>query len=544
MRRDSDETSNKALEDQRSVSPESEPSLRESRTCTLSWILCAAFISGAAVMLVEVVGTRVLTPFFGVGLYVWSALLVVTLGSLAVGYYLGGWVADRRSSAALPLELIVAGVGVAMAPALRVPLLRALDGWDLRAGTLVAALILFAPALCAMGMVSTTAVKLAILGSQGTGRPAGLVYAVSTLGSLLGTLLAGFWLVPSFSVSLILWATAGLLIVMGLSGLRRRARIKAAPLLLVPFVLLRLTDIEHGNGPWRVIERRSSLYGNLSVIEDSSRDVPLKLLRADHSIIGAQWENGEPAFSFVHQLEAAVLARSDAEESLLIGLGIGSAVPFLIEQGIQVDVVELDPSVVKLSREHFGFETNGKVFIRDARTFLRRRDAQYDIIIHDTFTGGTTPEHLLSLEVMRDLRIRLRPGGVLVLNLVGTTEGPASGAARAVERTLREAFHHVRLFRDGPAPTTRSSEGERLSNLVFFASDRPITFDQKVLDTLKPSPRRRVLSRMPAWEVTQPLEGGRLITDENNPMTRLGTVVSQRHHAMMRTMYPAEFWLR
>jgi hypothetical protein len=490
-------------------------------------------------MLVEIVGTRVLTPFFGVGLYVWSALLVVTLGSLSLGYYVGGWLADRHSGAALPLELIFAGAGVAIAPVLRVPLLRVLDGADLRLGALVSALILFGPALCAMGMVSTTAVKLAVQGSSETGRTVGLVYAVSTLGSLFGTLMAGFWLVPNFPVSGILWTVALALVAMGLSGMRRSERGKAISVAVVALFLLPLIDMDHAPGPWKILARRASLYGELSVVEDTSHEVPLRLLRADHSLIGAQWEGGVPAFEFVHVLESAVLAQPSAKNALLIGLGIGSAAPYLIEQGIEVDVVELDPGVVDLAREHFGFQTNGQMFVQDARTLLRTLDTRYDIIVHDTFTGGATPEHLLSLEVMQLLQLRLRPRGLLVLNLVGATQGEVSAATRAVDRTIREAFPHVRLFRDGLPKT----EG-RLRNLVFFASQYPIDFDWSVAES-DPSPaRKQVFSQMRHWEVTSPLSGGRLITDESNPIASLGTAVSEKHHAVMREMYPTEFWLQ
>jgi hypothetical protein len=490
-------------------------------------------------MLVEIVGTRMLTPFFGVGLYVWSALLVVTLGSLSVGYYVGGWLADRHLGAALPLELIIAGGGVAMAPVLRVPLLRVLDGADLRLGALVSALILFGPALCAMGMVSTTAVKLAVQGSSETGRSVGLVYAVSTLGGLLGTLMAGFWLVPNFPVSGILWTAALALVTMGLSGLRRSERGRAIPIAAVLLLLLPLIDMDHVAGPWEVLERRASVYGELSVVKDTSHGLPLRLLRADHSLIGAQWEGGEPAFEFVHVLESAVLAHPSAKKALLIGLGIGSVAPYLIEQGIEVDVVELDPGVVDLAREHFGFQTNGQMFVQDARTLLRTLDTRYDIIIHDTFTGGATPEHLLSLEVMQLLRARLRPDGLLVLNLVGATRGEVSVATRAVDRTIREAFPYVRLFRDGPPKT----EGQ-LRNLVFFAGRDPIDFDWSFAQSDTSPARKKVFSQMSSWEVSSPLSGGRLITDENNPIASLGTAVSEKHHAAMREMYPTEFWLR
>jgi SAM-dependent methyltransferase len=492
-------------------------------------------------MVVEVVGTRVLTPFFGVGLYVWSALLVVTLGSLAVGYYLGGRLADRRSAFGLAEQLMAAGALLGVAPLLRTTVLSSVDGWDLRLGAMAAAVILFAPCLSSLGMVSTTAVKLAVQLSPGTGRPAGIVYAISTVGSLVGTLAAGFWLIPSFSIQATLWTTAAVLLASGgllASGKKRLGGWGAGALILL---LGGASDPTHPGPQLQVLQRDASLYGSLATIRDVSRRVPLRLLKADHSLIGAEWEGGGPAFQFIHLLEAGALAREGGKKALLIGLGVGSAVDFLIERGMVVDVSELDPGVVEMARRHFGFQTNGQVHTGDARALLRRLPGGYDLIIHDTFTGGATPEHLLSQEVMQELKRLMTPGGVLVLNMVGAPEGPLAPATLAVGRTIRKEFSHARTFADGPLGAS-PKERQELRNLVTFASEEPLEFTEPSPAPALPS-RAQVFAHFPAWELSLPFDRGALITDEHNPMARLGAAISTAHHAAMQRLYPTEFWL-
>jgi spermidine synthase len=97
---------------------------------------------------------------------------------------------------------------------------------------------------------------------------------------------------------------------------------------------------------------------------------------------------------------------------LQIGLGTGSLTSLLSAEGIAVDVVEIDPAVIRFANQYFGFVAHGKIYEEDARTFLNRTDRRYEVVVHDTFTGGTTPEHLLSLEVVHRLHSVLLPGGL------------------------------------------------------------------------------------------------------------------------------------
>jgi spermidine synthase len=501
-------------------------------------LLGMAFCSGGAVMVVEILGTRIIGPVFGVGLFVWSALLTVTLASLAVGYYLGGVLADRRPDVrVLSWVLAIGGALLGLLPLERPVVLRLTEDLGPRLGSLLSAGILFAPSLAVLGMVGPIAVRVATAQIEDTGHRVGAVYAVSTAGSLIGTLLASFVLIPNFDTGQILLGTALLLTLLGVAGLARARRSALLLLLLVPLASLGSSTPELPIG-LTILERAQSPYSLLEVIEDANRDV--RMLRSDHSIIGAQLRgDGSAAFAFLHLLEAIRFARPEAKEMLQIGVGIGSLAMALKPFGIETDAVEIDPEVLRLAHKHFGFSAARREFSEDARGFLNRSKHKYDIIVHDAFTGGGTPEHLLSREVVARIRALLRPDGVLALNFVGYEHGPNAEASWSVMRTLRSVFPVVRAFRDGPA-----EEENSLSNLVFFASGRALSFEIPRAAQFENDACAEVLRQFQRWEVLETVPAGPIITDAHNALARLQLPIAEEHFWDMRKLLPPEVWIR
>jgi spermidine synthase len=496
------------------------------------------FVTGAAVMALEILGTRVIGPVFGVNLFVWSALLSVTLAALAVGYYAGGVVVDRRPSARLPGFVVLAsGVAVSAVPLLRAPVLRIADSMGPRGGPLAAALVLFAPSLALLGMVGPVAVRLMTDSTRAAGHRVGATYAISTAGGLLSTLLTGFVLVPAFDTLTILFGIALTLSLLGAALVAARGRRAAAIVLLVPLLGRTVADPPLPRGII-VRDRAQSLYGLVEVIDDENRRV--RLLRADHSIIGAQFlEDHTPAFSFIHLLEVVRFARPDARQLLQVGLGTGAVGAAFGPRGMTVDAVEIDPAVVRFAERYFGFHATGDVHAEDARTFLFRTDRRYDVIVHDTFTGGTTPEHLLSREVVQRVHDILRPRGVLVLNFVGYMSGRRAQATHAVARTLRDVFPVVRAFHDGPPEAEPDAPG----NVVFFASDVPVAFDVPAVETFESPACERVARSFQGWEILQSVPDGPIIRDDQNPLATLELHVAAEHFDAMHKLLPLDVWL-
>lgn len=496
------------------------------------------FASGAAVMVVEIMGTRVVGPVFGVSLFVWAALLSTALGSLAVGYFAGGALVDRTPVVRLlAWAAAAAGALLGIATALSRTVLLFAATLGPRSGPFVAATVLFAPCLVCLGMMGPIAVRLATSHVGVAGQRAGAVYAVSTAGSLAGTWTVAFGLIPNYETPSILWTTAALLCVLGALWMVGAARI--AGLLLGVAVGIQPwlgTDLRQ-QGHLTRLERVHSPYALLDVIEDAESGV--RMLRADRSVIGAQFSDGTAGFAFLHLLESLRFMRPEGRNLLQIGLGIGSLPMAMQRYGVGVDVVEIDPEVVRIAQRHFGFSTRGAVHVEDARTFLQRSEKRYDFIVHDTFTGGATPDHLLSIEVMQRIRSRLRPGGVLALAFPGYDRGPGAEPARAVMRTLRAVFPNVRAFRDGPSETGPAT----LSNLLFFASDRALDLRIAGNAAFESATCRELQLSMARFEILQRVDDGLIVTDSHNPLARLQLPVSEQLFYAMRELLPDQVWV-
>ena len=501
-------------------------------------LLLTVFICGAAALTIEILGTRIVGPSFGVSLFVWSALLAVTLGALATGYYAGGVLIDRMpGSRLLGLVVIVSGVLLGLVRATSHVVLRAAEALGPRAGALLSAAVLFGPSLVALGMTGPIAVRLATSDLRAAGRNVGSIYAISTAGSLAGTLAIGFWAIPAFETDQILTGTATVLILLGAGSLARHGRRAALVLVFVPLLASAVPKPSLPPGI-TILARSQSLLGLVEVIEDSNREV--RFLRADHSIIGAELlEDHSPGFAFIHVLESVRFLRPQAKDVLQIGLGIGSLPSILGERGLLADVVEIDPAIVRFARDFFHFSTKGQVHVEDARTFLRLTDRRYDLIVHDTFTGGTTPEHLLSVEVLRRIHSLLRPGGVLALNFVGYSQGPHAEGTWAVARTVHEVFPTMRIFSDDPG--TEHPDGIR--NLIFFASDEAMDFDIPPGAEFDGPVCEQILRGFQNWEVLNPEPTGPVITDAHNTLARLQLPIAEEHFTAMNTLLPVEVWV-
>jgi SAM-dependent methyltransferase len=434
--------------------------------------------------------------------------------------------------------LLLGGAVLGVVPILAPSVLSATSGFGPRIGPLVAAFVLFAPALAVLGMVGPITVRLATTDLANTGKRVGNIYAVSTAGSLLGTLATSFWLIPAFDTDVIVAAGAAVLIGLGAIILARRQRFWAGAVIALP---LGSSLVPQPSLPANinVLASAHSPYGLVEVLEDKVRGV--RYLRADHSIIGAHWlSDHSAAFAFLHVLEVLPIMRPSAKDLLVIGLGTGALPTALAKAGIRSDVVEIDPAVARFAEQYFWFTPTGKTYIEDARTFIHHASSQYDLIVHDTFTGGATPEHLLSVEMLRQLHRTLRPGGVLALNMVGFQQGPHAGATWAVERTLQAEFPIVRAFRDSPL----DHRADQTNNIIFFASDASIDFDIDPHGHFNDSLCAKILPPMKDRELVAVVPPGDVITDSHNPLTRLQLPVAEEHYQAMQQMLPFAVWLR
>lgn len=470
-------------------------------------------VTGGSVMVLELLGTRIIGPFYGVSLYVWASLIAVTMIALALGYFIGGYAADRFPSVRLGHVLLAAALGTAVIPLLTGPVLRLTDSLGLRGGAFTSALLLFTFPLTALAMVGPYVIKRAAYNLDGVGTVAGSVYAVSTVGSVAGTLLLGFYLLPLFGTKTILLAVSLLLAALSavLSWQERARTAVLAPTAMTVFAAFGLWSSVGFAGSGKAVEgftllsEAESLYGWVRVVDDERYGI--RLMLADASVISAvEKKLDRSVLGYQQILGLLPIFRPNAKQALLIGLGGGHVARDLKSQGIETDTIEIDPAVADAAQRFFSFKPTGRFLVGDARYEIKRLNRRYDLIIHDCFTGGTEPVHLLTQEMVRDLRDLLTEDGLLALNYVGFRTGEGSDAVTAVYRTLKSLFAHVRTF---------TTEAGDFTDFVFLASKTPTDLDRHRDDP-------RVY-----WLITHEHRisdaDGFIITDDYNPLERLQT---------------------
>lgn len=436
-----------------------------------SWMLLATiFITGNVVMMLEVVGTRVVGPFFGVGLYVWSALITVTLLALAGGYWVGGKMADvRRVPEALYLIILAAALLTLLIPVLRNPLLAAVSGMDFRLGALLGSTLLFGPALFLLGMVTPYATKLYTDCLDQLGSRVGFLYALSTLGSFLGTITMGYYLIPTFRLSTILISLGFVLLLLPLSFfLLVRARrlptfVGLLALGLGTIVFFpRMPEAQWANGSIKILHKSTSFYGELKVIEAGNS----RILLVDGVSESGETRNALQVWPvYVTDLDLLLQRyHPEAKRVLLIGLGGGNVIHPLLARGLRVEVVEIDRQVKIAAEKYFGLDTRRvPVTLEDGRRFVRASRTRYDAVIMNAFIGENSPTHLLSREFFQETKRILNPGGLVLVNFVGYVSGPHQQGAASVYATLKASHRWCRsFFRDSP---------DRFSNVLYVAGD-------------------------------------------------------------------------
>jgi spermidine synthase len=483
--------------------------------------LATATVTGAAVMMLELLGTRVIGPFYGVSMFVWSSLISVTLISLAVGYFLGGRLADsgRMDLSAI---LVAAGLATAAVPLLRVPVLTVTNGLGLRAGAFLSALMLFFIPLTILAMVGPYVVKMLVARREKVGTVSGSVMALSTVGSVVGTLMLGFFLLPLVGTQTILYAIAGVLMFGGV-GLRMwfraaGSRKHGSPSALVALCLVggSVGAIERSRSnsqdDYRLVYEAESPYARIRVLDDQRRSV--RWLMSDASVISAyRIGTNEVPFPYLALLQGLPHYNPQGKRALVVGMGAGYLPMVLEEHGVATDAIEIDPEVVRAAAEFFPFKRPRRLIVGDARYEVSKLTDRYDFIIHDCFTGGSVPAHVLSVEMLRTLRTRLNDGGIFALNFFGFNQGADAAALEAVVATIRAVFPHTRVLTTQPGANP-------IDNIVF-ASDRPIvaaTHD----GACSLSPRAwSFLEGTENREVLIPTTAGFVITDDFNPLETL-----------------------
>ena len=410
------------------------------------------FVVGACTMGTEIAGARLLAPYFGDSTIVWANTIAIVLVALSVGYWLGGRLADKDPRLSKLCKVVLGGsLLIAIIPFLAKPFLGAsVDAFDsisigTFAGSLAGVLVLLAIPVMVMGSVSPWAIRIAMTDGdvEKSGEVAGRLYAVSTAGSLAGTMLSALLTIPLIGTQRTFLAFALLVAVVAVAGLGS-IRWAAIPIALAGALLIPVGTIKAAD-TGKVLYETETTHQYVRVVErpDGERRMELNEGQAIHSIyrpgeylVGNYWDEG-----LVLPLTAG---KGPPERMAILGNAAGTVARnyghFFPET--KIDAVEIDSKLTELGYKYFDMENpNMKVFSEDARPWLRRADPVYDTILIDAYHQPYIPFYLATKEFFELVRDRLAPGGTVMIN-VGHPEGNED-LEQTLVSTMAEAFPEI-----------------------------------------------------------------------------------------------------
>lgn len=473
------------------------------------------FIIGAVVMIFEIVGSRLLAPDFGTSIIVWTNLIGVILGSLSLGYYLGGKMADYKPDIKkLSIIILLSALGIIIPFLLKdiIVIFATSILPDIKYSALVVSIFLFAPGSIFLGAINPYAIKLKLSSLDTGGQVVGKMSALSTLGSIAGTFLAGFYLVPFFGSSNVIWFIVSLLIIISLV-MGGKVFYKSKTTLFLLILVLFLFEPHKVESKF-LVERIETRYNTISIEEgmlSSKADGALRTLSTDpYGIHGACLVRDCDKLIF-ETLEAFFLGpylRPDFKRALMIGGGTYSFPKEFakIYPNAHLDVVEIDPGFTKVAKKYFNWlkPTNINVIHEDGRTYLNKySDEKYNIIFMDAFNSKVSiPFHLSTQEAVKLMYNNLDESGLVVVNIIASLEGETAKFLEAEHTTYKEYFPYVEFF------PIQFKDTNKVQNIMLVASKKPLNIEQS------DEKAKKILSHLYSGEVGL----GQVLTDNYAPV--------------------------
>ncbi len=485
-------------------------------------LIILVFISGMTSLALEMCASRLLGAYFGTSLLIWANLIGLILIYLTVGYFIGGRLADRYPSEQLLCALTAcAAVSISILPFVSESVLT----WSVTGlqqvsvsifiSSLLGTILLFAVPVTLLGLVSPFAIRLATKEILKSGKTSGSLYAISTLGSILGAFLPVLWLIPNFGVRRTLLIFGVLLFAASLWGLRMRWRPAFA--LVVVALLIPLGPLK--NIPY-LIYNQESLYNYIQVTQlpDGTRQLILNEGDAIHSVYYPNPNTILTGWYWDYFLAAPYFNAGFTPQKLhrvgIVGLAAGTiAHQFSSVYGpVPIDGVEIDPAIVNVGRKYFAMnEPNLHVHIEDGRTYIDTTHETYDVVAIDAFQQPYIPFQLTTREFFTTIRSHLSSTGVVALNTGHTTTD--FRLVQAFVNTMSQVFPSVYVFN---VPGTFNTE-----IMATVQRTSITTFRDNMAQFAPDSVMGRVANEVTPQVTQGHSDGGIVFTDDRAPIEEI-----------------------
>lgn len=448
------------------------------------FLLFSVFIIGFCVLTVELIATRIISPYFGNTVYTFSAIITTILSALSIGYFIGGKISDKYPSNKLFYFLIfLAGICILTIHLIKqfaLPLI-ALKTAD-PIGALYTSLILFFLPAFVLGTISPFAVKLSALNmaKEKIGTIAGTIFFWSTFGSILGSLASGYILIPNFGTNMIVTGVGLILVSLGMIGLLlyqvnlKYLRI-AAFIFLTLLTLSNLFTTKKGN----YLYQKDGLYEKILIVDGVYKQKKTRFIIQDQNYSGAMYINStDLVYEYTKYYEIYKYIKPDIKHALVLGGSASYSIPKALlneDNDIEVDVVDIEPEFPNLAKKFFKLPDSKrlKTYIIDGRKYLNLSNKKYDLILSDAYHNlNSVPMHLTTLEFFRIIYKNLNEEGVFIANFIGSLSQKAPSLLLSEMKTLNTVFPNSYLF------AVESVNSREIQNFILIAvkSDKKIDF--------------------------------------------------------------------
>ena len=417
------------------------------------------FLSGAIGMGLELIAARVLSPYVGSSNIVWTSIIGIILASMSLGYWLGGKQADKDANLnKMSMILLISAVFTSLIPLLETIIVKQFAEVisNIIISAIICAIIVFSIPSFILAMIPPYAVKIRSKENDQIGSLSGRISSLSTIGSIVGTFLMGFVLIPYIGVSNINLGVTLLLVLMSII-VREDIDQKYIWTTILTICIILISII---GGKWLfkinnldILLDTDSQYSRIWVKRIAGKNATYKTLQVDtglESYIDEQ--TGEMGAKYLSYYDIFEYLNSDAKSTLLIG-GAAYTYPIHYLQKFEdkmIDVVEIDNKMTQIATEQFGLDINNnrlEIYNQDGRSYLNYSKKKYDTILIDAFKGLNVPFELTTYESLVNAKKALNKNGTVITNIISSLEGKDSKFIKYEYATYKKVFDDVKIFK-------------------------------------------------------------------------------------------------
>ena len=449
-------------------------------------LLVIAFIEGACLMAIEFTGAKILGSIYGASLQIWTLIFGATLGGVALGYFLGGVIIHKYKKVDHLFYILITGsVFSLLMPLIAQNTLMTANVDNLLFSALISSLkIIFIPVIC-MGCISPIIIQTITRKVEVTGKSAGRVYGISTLGGIIATFFYGFYLLPTWGITTGILVTSITLGIFPVIYFAKKSKFSHVLIYVLCFVLIGYGTLKDKFSPLKTKNNKrcsveyfsEGLLGQIKVIDhlepapwitNSNEPVFLRRLLINNILQSFVMKDFKRVslFPYIHRIAAYAGIKPPGSNALILGFGSGNMVTELAGMGFKIDAVDIDERMFKVAKDLFDYDKAQvkNTFIDDARHYINTTSQKYDLITIDLLTGEIQPSQVFSVECFGKIKEMLNVGGIIIVNCQGNLlDHNKSIVARSIYRTFKETGFNVKYWHS-------DNSADNVGDILFVAS--------------------------------------------------------------------------